>query len=249
MTKSLGVNIDHIATLREARKIREPDPIAAAVLAELAGAHGITVHLREDRRHIQERDVRLLRQTVSTHLNLEMAPTVEMVEFAIEVLPNMVTLVPESRQELTTEGGLDVASNLENIKKIVHTLKTHDISVSLFIDPETSQVKASKKAEADFIEIHTGKFADAFEQAEQTELDKELLQIQDQVQLALKYGLRVNAGHGLNYQNVSYIACIEGIEELNIGHSIVSRAALVGMERAVQDMLKLIKEAEQLTIK
>jgi pyridoxine 5-phosphate synthase len=241
MQKHLGVNIDHIATIREARKIREPDPIAAAVLAELAGAHGITCHLREDRRHIQERDVRLLRGIVSTHLNLEMAATAEMIQFAKDVLPDMVTIVPEARQEITTEGGLNVAGNMDAIAKAVHALKGNDIMVSLFIDPDTSQVKASKKVGADFVEFHTGRFASAFELAEQEELDKEISQIVDQTNLARKYGLRVNAGHGLNYQNVSYIAAIDGIEELNIGHSIISRAALVGIDRAVREMLAAMK--------
>lgn len=243
MKKNLGVNIDHIATIREARKIREPDPVSAAILAELAGANGITCHLREDRRHIQERDVKLLRGIVTTHLNLEMAPTAEMVQFAKSVLPDMVTLVPENRQEVTTEGGLNVAANLENITKAVHALKGNDIMVSMFIDPDTNQVKASKKAGADFVEFHTGKFAAAFEMAEQEELDKEISQIQDQVNLARRYGLRVNAGHGLNYQNVGYIAAMDGIEEFNIGHSIIGRAALVGIEKAVKEMIQAIKDA------
>ncbi len=243
MAKHLGVNIDHIATIREARKIREPDPIAAAVLAELAGCHGITVHLREDRRHIQERDVRLLRGVVTTHLNLEMAPTNEMVQFAVDVLPDMVTLVPESRQEITTEGGLNVAAKVDDLAKVVQTLKSNDIMVSLFVDSETDQVKAARKVGADFVEFHTGRFCTAFDMAGQQELDRELSLIQDQVALAIKYGLRVNAGHGLNYRNVGYIAAIEGIEELNIGHSIISRAALVGMDRAVKEMLELIRRA------
>lgn len=243
MAKHLGVNIDHIATIREARKIREPDPVAAAVIAELAGCHGITVHLREDRRHIQERDVRLLRGVVTTHLNLEMAPTTEMVQFAVDVLPDMVTLVPESRQEVTTEGGLNVAAKIDDLTKVVQTLKSNDIAVSLFVDPDTDQVKASRKVGADFVEFHTGRFCTAFDLAGQQELDRELAQIQDQVALAVKYGLRVNAGHGLNYRNVGYIAAIEGIEELNIGHSIISRAALVGLDRAVKEMLELVRRA------
>ncbi len=243
MKKTLGVNIDHVATIREARKIRDPDPIAAAVIAELAGADGITVHLREDRRHIQERDVRLLRQTVSTHLNLEMAPSQEMVQFAISVLPDMVTLVPENRQELTTEGGLNVTGMIEPIAKIIQTLKSHDIAVSLFIEPDTRQIKASKKVGADFIEIHTGKFATAFEMAEKDEFDRELSLIKDHVNLAQKYGLGVNAGHGLNYQNVQYIAEIPHIRELNIGHSIIGRAVLTGMKDAVSEMKRLINEA------
>lgn len=245
MPKHLGVNIDHIATIREARKIREPDPVAAAVLAELAGAHGITVHLREDRRHIQERDVRLLRGIVTTHLNLEMATSQEMVQFAIDVLPDMVTLVPENRKEITTEGGLNVAARLDDVTKVIQTLKNNDIIVSVFVDPETDQIKAARKAGADFVELHTGRFADAFEKSGQAELDRELSQIQDMVALSIKYGLRVNAGHGLNYRNISYLAAIDGIEEFNIGHSIVSKAAMVGMERAVREMLELIRLAEK----
>ncbi len=244
MKKTLGVNIDHIATIREARKIREPDPVSAAVLAELSGADGITVHLREDRRHIQERDVRVLRQTVNTHLNLEMAPTSEMTQFAISVLPDMVTLVPENRQEITTEGGLNVATQMDSIAKVIQTLRNHDIAVSVFIEPDTRQIKAAKKIGADFIEIHTGKFSSAFEMAEQDEFEKELSLIQDHVNLATKYGLGVNAGHGLNYQNVQYIASIPNIRELNIGHSIISRAVMVGMKEAVREMKTLIEKAE-----
>jgi pyridoxine 5-phosphate synthase len=244
MTKHLGVNIDHIATLREARKIREPDPVAGAVLAELAGAHGITAHLREDRRHIQERDVRLLRGIVTTHLNLEMACSAEMVQFAIDVLPDMVTLVPENRKEITTEGGLNVAAKLDDISKVIQVLKNNDIIVSVFVDPETDQIKAARKAGADFVELHTGRFAETFEKSGQVELDRELSQLQDMIALAVKYGLRVNAGHGLNYRNVSFIAALDGIEEMNIGHSIISRATMVGMERAVKEMLEQIRLAE-----
>lgn len=244
MRKQLGVNIDHIATIREARKIREPDPVVAAVLAELAGAHGITAHLREDRRHVQERDVRLLRGIVTTHLNLEMAASHEMVQFAIDVLPDMVTLVPENRKEVTTEGGLNVAAKLEEITKVVQILKNNDIVVSVFVDPETDQVKAARKTGADFVELHTGRFAETFEKSGQSELDREISLLQDMVSLATKYGLRVNAGHGLNYRNVGFIAGIPGIEELNIGHSIISRAAMVGMDRAVKEMLDQIRQAE-----
>lgn len=245
MQKHLGVNIDHIATIREARKIREPDPVAAAVLAELAGAHGITCHLREDRRHIQERDVRLLRGVVTTHLNLEMAASMEMTQFAIDVLPDMVTLVPENRKEVTTEGGLNVAAKLDDIAKIVKILKNNDIAVSIFVDAETDQVKASKKAGADFIELHTGRFAEAYEKSGQQDLERELSQIQDMIALATKYGLRVNAGHGLNYRNIHYIASLEGIEEMNIGHSIIARASMVGMDQAVREMLRLIEQAQK----
>ncbi|NLO24095.1 MAG: pyridoxine 5'-phosphate synthase [Fibrobacter sp.] len=245
MTVKLGVNIDHIATIREARKIREPDPVAAAILAELAGCHGITVHLREDRRHIQERDVRLLRGVVTTHLNLEMAATKEMTQLAIDVQPDIVTLVPETRQEITTEGGLNVAAKSEELTALISTLRNNDIVVSVFIEPDTEQVKAAKKVGAQFVEFHTGKFSNAFDMGNVQEAEQELSAIQDMTLLANKYGLKVNAGHGLNYRNVGHISSIEGIEELNIGHSIIGRASLVGMERAVKEMLEAIRLAER----
>ncbi|MDR1760798.1 MAG: pyridoxine 5'-phosphate synthase [Fibrobacter sp.] len=245
MTAKLGVNIDHIATIREARKIREPDPVTAAILAELAGCHGITAHLREDKRHIQDRDIRLLRGVITTHLNLEMAPTREMTNFAIDVQPDMVTLVPESRQEITTEGGLNAAAKTDDLTQIVSALKNNDIRVSLFIDTETDQVKAAKKTGADFVEFHTGRFCTAFELGSTAEFERELSALQDMVLLAQKYGLRVNAGHGLNYRNVGYVASIDGIEELNIGHSIIGRAALVGMDAAVKEMLAAIRRCER----
>jgi pyridoxine 5-phosphate synthase len=235
----LGVNIDHVATIRETRKVREPDPIAAAVLCELAGAHGITVHLREDRRHIQERDVRLLRQTVNT-LNLEMAATPEMLQFAIDLLPDMVTLVPERREELTTEGGLDVVTKVDEISRIVSSLQKHNVSVSLFIEPELSQVKAAARTGAYFIELHTGAYSTAYDLGE-ADWEEELAKLVNMAQVAQKSGRTVNAGHGLNYRNVGPVAEIDGIWELNIGHSIVSRAVLVGMDRAVRDMLALIE--------
>ena len=245
MSIKLGVNIDHIATIREARKIREPDPVAAAILAELAGCHGITAHLREDRRHIQDRDIRLLRGIVTTHLNMEMAPTAEMVQFALDVQPDMVTLVPENRAEVTTEGGLNVAAKVESLAKFIATLKNNDVAVSVFIDPETDQVKAAKKVGADFVEFHTGKYSNAFDAGDSREVERELSAIQDMTLLANKYGLRVNAGHGLNYRNVGPIAAIPNMEELNIGHSIIGRASLVGMERAVKEMLEAIWKAER----
>lgn len=235
---TLGVNIDHIATIRQARRTVEPDPVAAAVLAELAGADGITVHLREDRRHIQERDVRILRQTVRTHLNLEMAATAEMVAIALDVKPDYVTLVPERREEVTTEGGLDIAGQLNRMSEVVDRLQTANIPVSLFIDAEDAQIQASVKTQAKFIELHTGRYAEAkseaSRQAELTVLAKGCAQ-------AIASGLRVNAGHGLTYWNVYPIACIPGMEELNIGHTIISRAALVGMERAVREMKQAIR--------
>jgi pyridoxine 5-phosphate synthase len=248
MRKTLGVNIDHVATVREARKVRDPDPVAAAAMAELAGADGITVHLREDRRHIQERDVRLLRQTIATHLNLEMAATPEMVQLAIQVLPDMVTLVPENRQELTTEGGLNIVGHMDRIGQSIEALKNHDIAVSLFIEPDTKQVKATKKLGADFVEFHTGTFANAYEMGSPDEYESQLGLLVDHVNLAQRNGLGVNAGHGLNYQNVHDIAAIPGIQELNIGHSIMSRAMLVGINEAVREMKKLISDAETFSL-
>lgn len=237
----LGVNIDHVATIRETRKVREPDPVSAAAVCELAGAHGITVHLREDRRHIQERDVRLLRQTVTTHLNLEMAASPEMLQFAIDLLPDMVTLVPERREELTTEGGLDVLTKADEIARMVSSLQKHKVAVSLFIEPDLQQVKAAVRSGAHFIELHTGAYSSAYDYGDGDEWEEELVKIENMSQVAQKSGLMVNAGHGLNYRNVGPVAEIKGIYELNIGHSIVSRAVLVGMERAVRDMLDLIK--------
>ena len=240
MAKYLCVNIDHIATIREARKVREPQPVAAAVIAELAGCRGITVHLRQDRRHINDGDVHLLRHTVAGSLNLEMAVTTEMVQFAKTALPNMVTLVPEGPNELTTEGGLNVESKVSEIATAIQALRASGILVSLFIDPVKEQVKAARKAGADYVELHTGSYAEAFERRNESEIEIEIAKLQDQVTLALNCGLKVNAGHGLNYRNIKRIAELSGIEELNIGHSIVARAALVGMDRAVREMLALI---------
>jgi len=240
MAKYLCVNIDHIATIREARKVREPEPVAAAVIAELAGCRGITVHLRQDRRHINDGDVHLLRHTVVGSLNLEMAPTAEMVQFAKTVLPNMATLVPEGPNELTTEGGLNVEAKISEITTAVQALRSSGILVSLFIDPVKEQVKAARKAGADYVELHTGSFAEAFERRNESEIELEVSKLQDQITLALNCGLKVNAGHGLNYRNVKRISGLNGIEEFNIGHSIVARAAMVGMDRAVREMLALI---------
>lgn len=234
---TLGVNIDHVATIRQARQTIEPDPVAAAVLAELGGADGITVHLREDRRHIQERDVRILRQTVRTHLNLEMAATPEMVALALEIQPDYVTLVPERRQEITTEGGLDAIAQIDTLTQVVETLQNAEIPVSLFIDADPEQIRAAAKTKARFIELHTGQYAEAKGEAAQL---KELQTIARGLWQAKDLGLRVNAGHGLTYLNVYPVAQLEGMEELNIGHTIVSRAVLVGMERAVQDMKRAI---------
>ncbi len=232
----LSVNVDHIATIRQARRGDEPDPIAAVVLAELAGADGIIMHLREDRRHIQDRDLRLARQTVRTKLNLEMAATEEMQRIALEVKPNIVTLVPEKREELTTEGGLEVFARIEVLKPFIGRMQEGGIPVSLFIDPEEQQVSAAKKTGAAWIEIHTGAYANAkTEQARSAEFAK----IVESAKLAASLGLRVGAGHGLNYVNVKGIVRIAEIEELNIGHSIMSRAALVGIDRAVREMIVL----------
>ncbi len=235
---TLGVNIDHIATIRQARRTVEPDPVAAAVLAELAGADGITVHLREDRRHIQDRDVQLLRQTVRTHLNLEMAATDEMVAIALKIQPDYVTLVPEKREEVTTEGGLDIAGQLDRMKFVVNQLQDADIPVSLFIDADRRQIDASAATGAKFIELHTGQYAEAHTEESRA---KELHILADSCEHAIAAQLRVNAGHGLTYWNVYPIACITGMEELNIGHTIISRAALVGLERAVREMKQAIK--------
>ena len=234
---TLGVNIDHIATIRQARRGVEPDPVAAAVIAELAGADGITVHLREDRRHIQERDVRLLRQTVRTRLNLEMAATPEMVAIALDVKPDYITLVPERREEITTEGGLNVKAQGDRLGKFVHQLQNAGIPVSLFIDAEAKQIEASAKTGAKFIELHTGTYANA---KNEEELKRELKVLSDGGELAIKSGLRLNSGHGLTYWNTRAIAQIEGMEELNIGHSIISRAVLVGLDRAIREMKELI---------
>lgn len=240
MRPRLAVNVDHIATIRQARGGAEPDPVAAAMLAEVAGASGVIVHLREDRRHIQDRDVRLLREVVKTHLNLEMAATDEMVKIALEVLPDVATLVPERRQELTTEGGLDVGRQEERAAEVIRVLTEGGIKVSLFIDPVPEQVEASKRTGAQIVELHTGTYADA-----RTETDRQaaLLKIMEAARLGRGLGLRIAAGHGLNYQNIGPVAVIPEVEELNIGHSIVARATLVGIDRAVREMLDLIHVA------
>jgi pyridoxine 5-phosphate synthase len=233
----LGVNIDHVATIREARKTYEPDPVWAAVQAELAGAEGITLHLREDRRHIQDRDLRLLKQTVQGKLNLEMAAEEEIIRIAIDVHPDQCSLVPEKREEVTTEGGLDVVSNRDKVRACIERLKEAGIEVSLFIDPDPHQIEASRELSADAVELHTGRYADAPTADEQQD-EYDLL---DQAgRLALDLGLKLNMGHGLNYRNVSRIADIPGVSELNIGHSIVARAIFVGFEEAVREMKALI---------
>ena len=234
----LGVNVDHVATVRQARGVAEPDPVTAAALAELAGADSITVHLREDRRHIQDRDVEILRRTVKTRLNLEMAATDEMVGIALKILPDCVTLVPEKREELTTEGGLNVFLNRKLIKRQADLLRQGGVIVSLFVDPDLEQIKAAHRVGADYIEIHTGAYCEARNNEERR---AELAKIETAIRAGHKLGLGVNAGHGLNYQNVEAVVALGGIEEFNIGHSIVGRAVLVGMEQAVQDMLTILR--------
>ncbi|MFH1624414.1 MAG: pyridoxine 5'-phosphate synthase [Pseudomonadota bacterium] len=233
----LSVNVDHVATIREARRIADPDPVTAAAIAELAGADGIIVHLREDRRHIKDRDLRLLRETIKTKLNLEMASTEEMVKIALDVQPHMVTVVPERRQELTTEGGLDINLNKGFLEDSIKLLKEGGIVVSLFIDPDIDQIKAAHRVSADYVEIHTGRFCEATDRVEE---GRELDRILTSVKMAAKLKLGVNAGHGLNYQNIKRLVGIDGIEEFSIGHSIISRALFVGLDRAVREMIDLI---------
>lgn len=236
----LGVNIDHVATLRQARGTPYPSPVQAALVAESAGADAITLHLREDRRHIQDEDVRMLRRLLTTRMNLEMAVTEEMIRIALEVRPQDVCLVPERRQELTTEGGLDVAAQFERVREACERLGAAGIRVSLFIDAEEAQLEAARRAGAPVVEIHTGRYAEAKHEAE---LEAELERIRRAVQIGRRLGLQVNAGHGLNYHNVQAIAAIPGVAELNIGHAIVAHALFVGWERAVAEMKRLMVEA------
>ncbi|BAU73043.1 pyridoxine 5'-phosphate synthase [Metapseudomonas furukawaii] len=236
----LGVNIDHVATLRQARGTRYPDPVKAALDAEEAGADGITVHLREDRRHIQERDVRLLKEVLQTRMNFEMGVTEEMMAFAEEIRPEHVCLVPETRQELTTEGGLDVAGQEARIRAAVERLAKVGSEVSLFIDADAAQIEAAHRVGAPAIELHTGRYADAHTPEEAA---RELQRIQDGVALGLRLGLIVNAGHGLHYHNVEPVAAIPGINELNIGHALVAHALFVGFKQAVVEMKQLIVSA------
>ena len=234
----LEVNVDHVATLRQARKIDEPDPVHAAVLAELAGCHGIIVHLREDRRHIQDRDLRLLRQTVKTRLNMEMAATEEMLRISSEVKPDLVTLVPEKREELTTEGGLNVVGQKQALTEFITRLKAAPLEVSLFVDPDHAQITAAQEAGARWVELHTGIYAEA---PGETEAQQYFDQLLDSARHARSLGLRVKCGHGLNYRNIKPFRGRVEFEEFSIGHSIISRAVLVGLERAVREMLALIK--------
>ncbi len=240
----LGVNIDHVATLRQARLAKEPNLVRAAVLAELAGAEGITIHLREDRRHIQDADVRLMRQVITTRLNLEMATSAEIIDLALEVVPDMITLVPEKREELTTEGGLNILDEKirENTKNAIEKLKSKEIEISLFVDPKIEVMKVAKDIGADFVEIHTGKYSDAINEIERKE---ELRSIEEATRAAKALGLKVNAGHGLDYRNVGAVAKIKDIVEFNIGHAIVARSIFVGFQEAVREMKELIDNANK----
>ncbi len=233
----LAINVDHVATIRQARLASEPDPVAAAMFAELAGAQGIVVHLREDRRHIQDRDVAVLRKTIKTKMNLEMASTREMVEIAQKIKPDVATLVPEKRQELTTEGGLDVVHFETSLAEVIETLHGSGITVSLFIEPDAKFIKAAERLEADYIELHTGAFSEARSFANRQEEYERLITA---ARLAKKLELGVHAGHGVDYRNILWLRNITEIEEYSIGHSIIARAVLVGMDRAVREMLELM---------
>ncbi len=236
----LGVNIDHVATVREARKTNEPDPVWAAALAEMGGANGITIHLREDRRHIQDRDLRILKESVACKLNLEMACENEVVEIACQTRPDQATLVPEKREEVTTEGGLDVAGQLDRVTDVVSRLKDNGIAVSLFLDPDPAQIDAGARTGAEAIELHTGQYALA-----QTEADAEK-ELQNLIRAGAQivgHGMRLHAGHGLTYRNVQPVARIDQMHELNIGHSVIARSIFIGLERAVREMKQLIDSA------
>jgi len=235
---ALSVNVDHVATIREARKGNEPDPVTAAALAELAGCDGIIVHLREDRRHIQERDVEVLKKTIKTKLNLEMAATGEMVDIALRIKPDMCSLVPEKREELTTEGGLDVVGGFDTVEGAVRKLQKGNIPVSLFIDPDAEQITAAKKTGADAIEIHTGIYSNA---VSKSNIERELKKIEQSIERASRLALKIHAGHGLDYHNIQPVARFFQIDEFSIGHAIIARAVMVGMEQAVKEMVWLIR--------
>lgn len=237
----LGVNVDHVATVRQARRVDVPDPVEAALLAEAAGADGITVHLREDRRHIQERDVRILRQRLHTKLNLEMAVTPAMLAFAENVRPDDACFVPEKREELTTEGGLDVVSHRQKIREATQRLHSLAVRVSLFVDPETAQIEASRDVGAHAVEIHTGAYCNALS----VEREKQLQAILEASKFAQSLGLEVHGGHGLNYDNVLAIAQISQMAELNIGHSIIARAIIVGIEQATREMKDILNKSRK----
>lgn len=236
----LSVNVDHVATLREARKALEPDPVAAAIAAEIAGVDGITIHLRGDRRHIQDRDLKVLRGVVKTSLNLEMAATEEMVDKALQIKPDMVTLVPEKEGEVTTEGGLDVEGTFDQLNLVIPKLQLAGMLVSLFINPDEESIKTGVKLRTDYVEINTDSYASARNITEQL---AQLERIEKMVNLVHRFNLGVNAGHGLNYKNISNLVLIEHIHEFSIGHAIVARAVLVGFEKAVKEMLDLVRKA------
>lgn len=237
----LAINVDHVATIRQARGIDEPDPVAAAAICELAGCAGIVIHLREDRRHIQDRDVHLLRQTIKTKLNLEMGANKEIIKIALDVKPDMVTLVPEKREELTTEGGLDVAGQQKKIGKVIDKMAKQSIPVSIFADPDPVQLVAAKDVGATFVELHTGRYCDATTEKKR---DHEFQLLAESAEEAARLGLRVCAGHGLNYLNTAPIAALDSIEELSIGHAIIARAVFTGLDQAVKEMLAIVRQAD-----
>lgn len=238
---TLAINVDHVATIRQARGIDEPDPVTAAAICELAGASGIVIHLREDRRHIQDRDVYLLRQTIKTKLNLEMGANKEIIKIALQVRPDLITLVPEKRQELTTEGGLDVAAQKKKIGKFIEKMTAASIPVSIFADPDPKQLAAAYDVGATFVELHTGKYCDVIGESNR---QNEFQLLQEAAEAATQMGLRVCAGHGLNYRNTAPIANLDTIEELSIGHAIIARAVFIGLEQAVKEMLTIIRQAD-----
>jgi len=239
----LTINIDHVATIRNARGGREPDPVTAAHLCELAGAEGIVCHLREDRRHVKDRDLELLRETVKSKLDLEMGASDEIIRIALSTRPDLVTLVPERRQELTTEGGLDIRSQKTRMREVVKTFHDKDIPVSLFLDPKPEQIETAKEIEADIVEIHTGEYANA---KSEREIQERLVEIEQAAKLAKSLGLGVNAGHGLDYINTTAVASIGEIDEMSIGHAVITRALFVGIDRAVKQMLAIVKRGIQL---
>ena len=240
MTK-LAINVDHVATIRQARGINEPDPVHAAAICERAGAAGIVVHLREDRRHMQDRDIYLLRQTIKTKLNLEMGANKDIIKIALAVNPDMITLVPEKRQELTTEGGLDVSSQKKKIGKVIEKMTAADIPVSIFADPDPKQLAAARDIGATFVELHTGRYCDVIGEDNR---DREFQLLAEAAEAATQMGLRVCAGHGLNYQNTAPIAALDTIEELSIGHAIIARAVFTGLDQAVKEMLAIVRQAD-----
>lgn len=240
MTK-LAINVDHVATIRQARGITEPDPVTAAAICELAGASGIVIHLREDRRHIQDRDVYVLRQTIKTKLNLEMGANKEIIKIALDVQPDLITLVPEKREELTTEGGLDVAGQKKKIGKVIEKMTAASIPVSIFADPDEKQLAAAADIGATFVELHTGRYCDVVGEGQRRH---EFQLLEEAAEAAIQLGLRVCAGHGLNYQNTAPIAALDTLEELSIGHAIMARAIFVGLDQAVREMLALIRQAD-----